>query len=45
MNKSNYAYSIMIRQPDFLTDELFCQTLYIGCYDDEPASFDKMRQY
>ncbi|PKM68273.1 MAG: hypothetical protein CVU95_03485 [Firmicutes bacterium HGW-Firmicutes-2] len=73
-DKNNYAYSVMIRQPDFLTDKLFerfieetkkkkpnadldkirfetiseglaCQMLHIGSYDDEPASFDKMRQY
>lgn len=73
-DKSNYAYSIMIRQPDFLTDELFerfitetkkkkssaylekikyhtiteglcCQMLHIGSYDNEPASFEIMKQY
>lgn len=73
-DKSNYAYSIMIRQPDFLTEELFgrflneikkkkpniffdklkfgavseglcCQMLHIGSYDNEPASFDKMKLY
>jgi hypothetical protein len=73
-DKSNFAYSIMIRQPDFLTKELFerfiyetkkkkpnvyldkikydtiteglcCQMLHLGSYDDEPASFDIMRQF
>lgn len=73
-DKSNYAYSIMIRQPDFLTNELFerfitetkkkkpnvyldkikydtineglcCQMLHLGSYDDEPASFEIMRQF
>lgn len=73
-DKSNYAYSIMIRQPDFLDNNLFdrfltetkkkkpnpyldklhfktideglcCQMLHIGSYDDEPASFEKMKQY
>jgi len=73
-DKSNYAYSIMIRQPDFLTNELFerfimetkrkklnvyldkikydtiseglcCQMLHLGSYDDEPASFETMRQF
>ncbi len=73
-DKSNFAYSIMIRQPDFLTNELFerfifevknkkpntyldkikigtmteglcCQMLHLGSYDDEPASFDIMKQY
>ena len=73
-DKSNFKYSIMIRQPDFLTNELFkrfifevkkkkpntyldkikietiteglcCQMLHLGSYDDEPASFDIMKQY
>lgn len=73
-DKSNYAYSIMIRQPDFLTSGLFerfiletkkkkpnayldkikydtiteglcCQMLHLGSYDDEPASFDIMREF
>jgi len=73
-DKSNYAYSIMIRQPDFLTNELVerfiaetkkkkpnvyldkikydtiaeglcCQMLHLGSYDDEPASFEIMRQF
>jgi hypothetical protein len=73
-DKSNFAYSIMIRQPDFLTKELFdrfivetkskksnvyldkirydiiteglcCQMLHIGRYDDEPGSFEIMRQF
>lgn len=73
-DKSNFAYSIMIRQPDFLTNEMFerfiaetkkkkpnvyldkikydtiaeglcCQMLHIGSYDDEPASFEIMRQF
>jgi hypothetical protein len=73
-DKSNFAYSIMIRQPDFLTDELFerfiteikkkkpniyldkikyetiteelcCQMLHLGSYDDEPASFELMKQF
>ncbi|QNU66119.1 GyrI-like domain-containing protein [Ruminiclostridium herbifermentans] len=73
-DKSNYAYSIMIRQPDFLTNELFekfititkkkkpnvyldkikydtiteglcCQMLHLGSYDNEPASFEIMRQF
>jgi len=73
-DKSNFAYSLMIRQPDFLTRELFkrfitetqkkkpsiylgkikynvideglcCQMLHQGAYDDEPASFEKMKQF
>ena len=74
-DKSNFAYSIMIRQPDFLTNELFerfivetkkkkpnvvyldkikydtiaeglcCQMLHLGNYDDEPASFEIMKQF
>lgn len=73
-DKSNYAYTIMIRQPDFLTNELFerfitetkkkkpnvyldkmkydtlteglcCQMLHLGGYDDEPASFEIMKQF
>ena len=73
-DKNNFAYSIMIRQPDFLTNELFkrfiaetkkkkpnvyldkikydtiaeglcCQMLHLGSYDDEPASFEIMRQF
>ncbi len=73
-DKTNYAYSIMIRQPDFLDDELFerfitetkkkkpndylekikyititegmcCQMLHLGSYDDEPASFEMMKQF
>lgn len=73
-DKSNYAYSLMIRQPDFLNNNLFdrfltetkkkkpnpyldklhfktideglcCQILHIGSYDNEPASFEKMKQY
>jgi hypothetical protein len=72
--KSNFKYKIMIRQPDFLTAELFerflaetkkkkpnltldkvefgtiaeglcCQMLHIGSYDDEPTSFEMMRQF
>ena len=72
--KSNFKYKIMIRQPDFLTFELFerflaetkkkkpnsyfdnvsfgtvseglcCQILHIGSYDDEPTSFEMMRQF
>jgi hypothetical protein len=73
-DKSNFAYSIMIRQPDFLTNELFerfiaetkkkkpnvyldkikydtiaeglcCQMHHLGSYDDEPTSFEIMRQF
>jgi len=73
-DKSNFAYTIMIRQPGFLTNELFeriitetkkkkpnvyldrirydtiteglcCQMLHFGSYDDEPASFEIMRQF
>lgn len=73
-NKSNFKYSVMIRQPDFLTNELFerfiievkkkkpndyldkikfdaiteglcCQMLHLGSYDDEPESFEIMRQF
>ena len=73
-DKSNYAYCIMIRQPDFLNNELFerfitetkkkkqnvyldkmkydtlteglcCQMLHFGGYDDEPASFEIMKQF
>ncbi len=73
-DKSNFAYSIMIRQPDFLDNELFqrfleetkrkkpnqfldklhlktiteglcCQSLHLGSYDDENASFEKMEEY
>lgn len=72
--KSNFKYKIMIRQPDFLTFQLFerflaetkkkktnsyfdnvsfgtlseglcCQILHIGSYDDEPTSFEMMRQF
>ncbi len=72
--KDNYSYSIMIRQPEFLTEDLFerflretkskkpnslldlvrldnleeglcCQMLHIGSFDDEPASFDLMKEY
>lgn len=72
--KSNFKYNIMIRQPDFLTDELFnffleetkkkkpnsclerakfetidegtcCQMLHIGSYDNEPKSFELMKNY
>lgn len=72
--KNNLAYEIMIRQPDFLDDDLFerfitetrrkkpnryiaavelhaitdglcCQMLHVGSYDDEPASFERMRGY
>ncbi len=73
-DKSNYAYAVMIRQPDFLTPELFdrfileakskkanealdrirletinegwcCQMLHMGSYDEEPASFEMMKQF
>ncbi len=73
-DKSNYKYRVMIRQPEFLTKELFdkfliqvknkkpnkyldkliyeeveeglcCQTIHIGSYDDEPATFNKMEEY
>ncbi len=73
-DKSNFAYAAMIRQPDFLTSELFdrfiletkskkanvaldrirletiteglcCQMLHVGSYDDEPASFEMMKQF
>ncbi|MDF2822338.1 MAG: hypothetical protein K0R15_2786 [Clostridiales bacterium] len=73
-DKSNFAYSVMIRQPDFLTVQLFerfidetkkkkpsiyldkikyntiteglcCQMLHLGGYDDEPASFERMKQF
>ena len=73
-DKSNYSYTIMIRQPDFLSDELFkrfitevknkkpneyldkikyteiteglcCQMLHLGAFDDEPASFERMKQF
>ncbi len=73
-DKSNYAYTIMIRQPEFLSDKLFerfitetkakkpnnyldkikygtiteglcCQMLHLGSYDDEPASFERMKQF
>lgn len=73
-SKDELVYKIMIRQPDFVTDELanevmaltkkkkphplldkvkfeniedgLCvQMLHIGSYDDEPVSFDKMKQF
>jgi len=72
--KRNFKYNIMIRQPDFLTEELFlqfvakvkkkkpncylnqmgfstiseglcCQMLHIGSYDEEPISFEMMKQF
>lgn len=73
-DKSTYSYTIMIRQPDFVTKEvaekafeivkkkkphplldiayfdvmedgLSVQILHIGDYDDEPASFEKMKAF
>jgi hypothetical protein len=73
-DKSNLAYEVMIRQPDFLDDDLLerfitetrkkkpnryldtvelqmytdglcCQMLHVGSYDDETASFERMRAY
>ncbi len=73
-DKSNLAYEIMIRQPDFLDDDLLerfitetrkkkpnryldtvemqictdglcCQMMHVGSYDDETASFERMRAY
>lgn len=73
-NKDDLIYKIMIRQPDFVTEELalmnkeqvnkkkphsenervqfeeledgHCvQMLHLGSYDDEPATFEQMKQY
>lgn len=73
-DKANFKYTLMIRQPDFLTPTLFerfvaevkkkkpnpnleqvkletiseglcCQMMHLGSYDDEPASFERMRQH
>lgn len=72
--KENLKYTIMIRQPDFISKEMFAsaleqvkvkkpsplfdemyfdttqngmciEVLHIGSFDDEPASFEKMKQY
>lgn len=74
LDKDNLKYTIMIRQPDFLTeslaqdiihyvskkkphsllqtakyirqsDGLCLQMLHTGSYDDEPATFEIMKQY
>jgi len=74
LDKDELLYTIMIRQPDFVTQEvadrafewvrkkkphplldqvifatikdgLSVQILHIGPYDDEPRSFEKMRQF
>ncbi|HEX3020957.1 MAG TPA: GyrI-like domain-containing protein [Lachnospiraceae bacterium] len=74
IDKSTLRYKIMIRQPDFVTEEvvqkafeitrrkkphrllndvvfeemedgLSVQILHIGTYDDEPRSFDVMKEY
>jgi hypothetical protein len=73
-DKNNFKYTIMIRQPDFLTeerfkrfleqtkrkkqnpflekvrfehveDELSCQIMHIGSFDDEPESFARMEAF
>lgn len=74
LNKNELLYTIMIRQPNFVTKEvverafehvrkkkpnplldevyfdtiedgLSVQTLHIGPYDDEPQSFEKMKEF
>lgn len=74
LNKDELMYTVMIRQPDFITDEvakaaietvkkkkphpllndvifksaedgLSVQILHIGPYDDEPRSFDMMKEF
>ena len=74
LDKNEFLYNIMIRQPDFVTEEIamkaieivkkkkphpllesvtFCnmndglcvQMLHVGSYDDEPYSFDMMKEY
>lgn len=75
LNKSDLTYDLMMRMPDFVTDELFdfvreraakkkevparlgdarfitlteglcVQTMHIGSYDDEPATFTLMDVY
>ena len=73
-DKSLFRWTSMIRQPEFVTDEVFeaaksvlqkkkphldvskaklitldeglcVQMMHKGCYDDEPASIEKMREY
>jgi hypothetical protein len=72
LNKDELVYTIMIRQPDFVTQEVFdkakelarkksdlveevifdtiedglsVQMLHVGSYDDEPRTFDIMKQF
>lgn len=74
LNKDEFVYTIMIRQPDFVTEEvverafenvrkkkphpflndayfdiiedgLSVQMLHVGPYDDEPQSFEKMKEF
>lgn len=74
LSKDHFVYKLMIRQPDFVTEDLFhnvlesvkqkksnrqldnvkfetlidglcVQTMHIGSYDDEPATFALMEQY
>ncbi|MGL5086702.1 MAG: GyrI-like domain-containing protein [Clostridium sp.] len=74
LNKDEFIYTIMIRQPDFVTEELVSkameivkkkkphpllesvvfetiedglsvQMLHIGSYDDEPKTFEVMKEY
>ena len=42
LEKDKLEYTLMIRQPDFISGEL---VRHIGSYDDEPASFAKMAQF
>ena len=48
LNKDALRYTLMIRQPDFVTDwndGLCVQMLHVGPYDDEPVSFNMMQAY
>ena len=55
--KENLEYTVMIRQPDFITAEMVCaaldtihdgkcvEILHIGSYDNEPFSFEQMDKF
>jgi hypothetical protein len=45
LNKNELVFTLMIRQPDFVTEDYCIQMLHVGSYDDEPASFKLMEAY
>ena len=45
IKKKDLVYQLMIRQPDFVDEHLYCEMLHLGPFENESVSFDAMESF